>query len=278
MREFFRKNGIIVVIAALLLTAAVSIGSALIPMDPLANALGVLATPFRAIDTAVTGWGQGVYRYATEYDALRQRVAELEGQVAQMEQENREANAALRENERLRQLLELREKRTDFVFESAAVTGRTVTSWSATLTISKGTAHGVSQGDCVITETGALVGVVREAGLNWSTVSTVLDPDISLGAQVFSTGEDGILEGDLTLMTEGKCRLSYLSVQSETEKGDQVLTSGMGGIYPSGLVIGTVERVDYLPSGAERYAVLAPAADLDRLEEVFVIKDFQIVE
>ena len=267
MREFFRKNGIIVVIAALLLTAAVSIGSALIPMDPLANALGVLATPFRAIGTAVTGWGQGVYRYATEYDALRQRVAELEGQVAQMEQENREANAALRENERLRQLLELREKRADFVFESAAVTGRTVTS-----------SHGVSQGDCVITETGALVGVVREAGLNWSTVSTVLDPDISLGAQVFSTGEDGILEGDLTLMTEGKCRLSYLSVQSETEKGDQVLTSGMGGIYPSGLVIGTVERVDYLPSGAERYAVLAPAADLDRLEEVFVIKDFQIVE
>ena len=60
MREFFRKNGIIVVIAALLLTAAVSIGSALIPMDPLANALGVLATPFRAIGTAVTGWGQGL--------------------------------------------------------------------------------------------------------------------------------------------------------------------------------------------------------------------------
>ncbi len=278
MREFFRKNGIVVIIVALLLTAVVSIGSALLPVSPLANALGVLATPFRAVGTAVTSWGQGVYRYATEYGALQQRVAELELQVARMEQENRQANAALRENERLRQLLELREKRSDFVFESAAVTGRTVTSWSSTLTISKGTAHGVSEGDCVITEAGYLVGVVREAGLNWSTVATVLDPDISIGARAFPTGEDGILEGDLALMPEGKCRLSYLSAQSELEPGAEVLTSGMGGIYPSGLAIGTVETVDYTPSGAERYAVLKPSAELNRLEEVFVIKDFEIVE
>ena len=278
MREFFRKNGIVVIIVALLLTAVVSIGSALLPVSPLANALGVLATPFRAVGTAVTSWGQGVYRYATEYGALQQRVAELELQVARMEQENRQANAALRENERLRQLLELREKRSDFVFESAAVTGRTVTSWSSTLTISKGTAHGVSEGDCVITEAGYLVGVVREAGLNWSTVATVLDPDISIGARAFPTGEDGILEGDLVLMPEGKCRLSYLSAQSELEPGAEVLTSGMGGIYPSGLAIGTVETVDYTPSGAERYAVLKPSAELNRLEEVFVIKDFEIVE
>ena len=278
MREFFRKNGIVVIIVALLLTAVVSIGSALLPVSPLANALGVLATPFRAVGTAVTSWGQGVYRYATEYGALQQRVAELELQVARMEQENRQANAALRENERLRQLLELREKRSDFVFESAAVTGRTVTSWSSTLTISKGTAHGVSEGDCVITEAGYLVGVGREAGLNWSTVATVLDPDISIGARAFPTGEDGILEGDLALMPEGKCRLSYLSAQSELEPGAEVLTSGMGGIYPSGLAIGTVETVDYTPSGAERYAVLKPSAELNRLEEVFVIKDFEIVE
>ena len=278
MREFFRKNGIVVIIVALLLTAVVSIGSALLPVSPLANALGVLATPFRAVGTAVTSWGQGVYRYATEYGALQQRVAELELQVARMEQENRQANAALRENERLRQLLELREKRSDFVFESAAVTGRTVTSWSSTLTISKGTAHGVSEGDCVITEAGYLVGIVREAGLNWSTVATVLDPDISIGARAFPTGEDGILEGDLALMPEGKCRLSYLSAQSELEPGAEVLTSGMGGIYPSGLAIGTVETVDYTPSGAERYAVLKPSAELNRLEEVFVIKDFEIVE
>lgn len=278
MKDFFRKNGIVVIIAALLLTAAVSIGSALVPMTPLANLMGILATPFRAVSTAVTSWGQGVYRYATEYGALQDRVAELELQVARMEQENREATQALAENERLRALLELREKRSDFVFESATVTGRTTTSWSATLTISKGTAHGVEEGDCVITETGNLVGVIGEAGLNWSTVTTVIDPNISLGALVFRTGDDGILEGNLDLLLEGRCRLSYLTAQAELVQGDEVLTSGLGGVYPSGLVIGAVEQVYTTPSGVEQYAVLQPAADLERLEEVFVIKDFTIVE
>lgn len=278
MKDFFRKNGLMVLIAALLLTAAVSISSALLPVDPVTNLLGVAATPFRAVATAVTNWGQGVWRYATEYDELQNRVAELEQQVARMEQENREATQALEENERLRALLELREKRRDFVFESAAVTGRTTTSWASTLTISKGTAHGVAEGNCVITETGSLVGVISEAGLNWSTVTTVLDPNLSVGALIFRTGDDGILEGDLTLMAQGKCRLSYLSAQAELVSGDEVLTSGMGGKYPSGLVIGTVEQVHATPSGVEQYAVLQPAADLERLAEVFVIKSFEIVE
>lgn len=278
MKDFFQKNGIAVVIAALLLSAAVSIGSALVPMDPLSNLVGILATPFRAAATAVTSWGQGVYRYATEYDELKTRVAELELQIAEMEQENRAAEEALRENERLRALLDLREKRSDFVFESAKITGRTTTSWSSTLTISKGTAHGVEAGDCVITEAGELVGVVQEAGLNWSTVTTLLDPDSSIGAIVFRTGDDGIVEGDLTLMTQGQCRLSYLTAETELVSGDEVLTSGLGGVYPSGLMIGTVEQMYTTPSGVERYAVIQPSAELDRLEEVFVIKDFDLVE
>lgn len=278
MKDFFRKNGLMVVIAALLLTAAVSIASALMPVDPVSNLLGVLATPFRAASTAVTSWVQGVWRYATEYDDLQDRVRALERQAAELEQERREAVQALEENERLRDLLDLREKRRDFVFESAAVTGRTANSWTSTLTISKGTVHGVELGDCVVTETGGLVGVVSEAGLNWSTVTTLLDPNISVGALIFRTGDDGILTGDLTLMTQGKCRLSYLSAQAQLVSGDEVLTSGMGGKYPSGLVVGAVEQVHATPSGVEQYAVLQPAADLERLEEVFVIKDFEIVE
>lgn len=278
MKDFFRKNGLMVVIAALLVTAAISISSALLPMDPLTNLLGIVTTPFRAVATAVTNWGQGVWRYATEYDQLQERVQELELQVAQMEQADREAAQALEENERLRTLLELRERRRDFVFESAMVTGRTATSWTSTLTISKGSAHEVAEGDCVITEAGDLVGIVTQVGLNWSTVTTVLDPNLSVGAILFRTGEDGVLEGDLTLMTQGKCRLAYLSAQAELVSGDEVLTSGMGGKYPSGLVIGSVEEVHTTPSGVEQYAVLEPAADLDRLVEVFVIKDFAIVE
>ena len=79
-------------------------------------------------------------------------------------------------------------------------------------------------------------------------------------------------------MTQGACRLSYLSAQAELVSGDEVLTSGTGGLYPSGLVIGYIEGVYTDPSGLEQYAVLRPAADLDALAQVFVINDFEIIE
>jgi len=278
VKNFFQKKGFGVVVFALLLTAAVSILTSVFPMDPVRDLLGIITSPVRALTTGVAGWGAEVWNYAAEHERLQDRVEELEREVAYMQEENREARAALEENERLRDLLELREKRKDFVFESAAVTGRTANSWSATITLSKGSLHGVEAGDCVINETGALVGVIREVGTNWSSVTTLLDPDISMGAIVFRTGEDGIVEGELSLMSQQRCRLSYLNSQSALVSGDEVLTSGLGGVYPSGLVVGYVETVHATPSGVEQYAVLIPAADLPALEQVFVIKEFDIVE
>ena len=278
MRDFLRKKGFGLLIAALLLTAAVSIGSQIFRVDPVRDLLGLLGTPFRAVSTALTNWGEGVWSYAAEHEALQERVAELELELAELEQASRKASEALEENERLRELLGLREKRRDFVFESATVTGRTASSWTATLTVSKGTLHGVEEGDCVITETGALVGIISQAGTNWSTVTTLIDPDISMGAIVFRTGEDGILEGELSLMTQGRGRLSYLSADARLVSGDEVLTSGLGGVYPSGLVAGYVESLHTTPSGVEQYAVIEPAARLDELEEVFIIKEFDVVE
>ena len=278
MKQPRHRSGLAVVIAALVLTGAASIGSALIPLHPLTQIAGTIATPFRAVGSALTGWGQGIYRYAAEYDALRSRVAELEGQVAEMERENREAEQILRENQRLRGLLQLRQRRRDFVFEAANVTGRAASSWTSTLTVSKGSLHGVESGQCVVTENGALVGVVREAGPNWATVATVLDPDLAVSVRFYPGGDDGILQGDFSLLESGQTRVGYVSNEAQVQVGDEVLTSGMGGAYPSGLVAGTVASFGYTPSGTEQYAVLTPKADLDRLEEVFVIKEYNLVE
>ena len=88
----------------------------------------------------------------------------------------------------------------------------------------------------------------------------------------------GILEGDFTLMQEGCLKLGYLPDGAQLVAGDEVLTSGKGGIYPSGLVVGQVEGVFTEPSGMTRYAVIRPRVDLDSLVEVFVIKDFDIIE
>ena len=133
-------------------------------------------------------------------------------------------------------------------------------------------------GNCVITETGVLVGGVSQVGLNWSTVSTVLNTDIEMGGIVTRTYSAGILEGSFDLMSQGRLKLSYLPEDAQLVSGDEVVTSGKGDVYPSGLVVGQVEGVFTDPSGMTRYAVVLPDVKLDSLVEVFVIKDFDIVE
>ena len=280
MKDFFRRNGIWVVVAALLLTAALSLGSALFPgmTSPLSNAIGIVASPFQRGVNAFTGWVESLYDYAFRYNELQKKVDKLELQVAEMNKDARDSKDALAENARLRKLLKLAEKRSDFTYEAARVTGASSTSWESTVTLSKGTASGVHKNDAVITETGNLVGVVAEAGANWSTVITLLDPDISMGALVYRTGENAIIQGDLTLMLDGTCKLSYLDSKSNLISGDEVLTSGKGGVYPSGLVVGHVSEMAATPAGTERYAVVTPAVDYNDLVEVFVIKDFEITD
>lgn len=280
LKDFFHRNGIWVIVAALLLTAALSLGSALFPnlTSPLSNAIGIVASPFQKATSSFTGWVESLYDYAFRYQELQSKVEELELQISEMNKESREAEDAVAENARLRKLLKLAEKRSDFTYEAARVTGASSTSWESTITLSKGSSSGIEKNDTVITETGYLVGVVAELGTNWCTVITLVDPDISMGALVYRTGDNAILEGDLTLMIDGACKLSYLDSKSQLISGDEVLTSGKGGVYPSGLVVGYVGDVKTTPSGTERYAVVKPAVDLDDLVEVFVIKDFEITD
>ena len=158
------------------------------------------------------------------------------------------------------------------------MTERSVSNWASSLTLDKGTNYDIAVNDCVVDATGNLVGIVSEVGYNWCTVLTVIDTDTELGARVFRTQEVAVAEGDLALMGEGKLKLSYLSADAQLLSGDVVTTSGLGGFYPGGLVIGTVESVRTGDDGLAQYAVLAPAARLGELSEVFIIKDFDIVD
>ena len=87
-----------------------------------------------------------------------------------------------------------------------------------------------------------------------------------------------MLEGDFSLMNQGRLKLNYLPEGAQLVTGDEVLTSGRGEMFPSGLKVGQVEGVFTDPSGQTRYAVVEPAVALDNLIEVFVIKDFEITE
>lgn len=280
MKDFFRQNGILLLVIALLLSILIGTLSAFMSgeADPLSNLVTTVVTPFRSGVAAAADWLEGVYGYVFRYGELEAELKDLQAQVGKLQEEVRQGEEALRENEQLRELLDLTARRRDFTTEMVKITARSNSSWASTLTLSKGSSAGIEAGDCVITSTGVLVGVVSETGLNWSTVSTIIDTDTEIGGIVTRTYSAGVLEGDFALMNEGRLKLNYLPQEAQLVSGDEVLTSGRGDMFPSGLEVGRVEGVFTDPSGKTRYAVVQPSVKLDSLIEVFVIKDFEIAE
>ena len=244
----------------------------------LPNLTGIIAAPFRSVAASLSDTVRQWTGYLTEFDALRAENEQLRLQIAQMEETVRQAEADRDENVRLRELTGLRQQRRDLRWESARVLVQDVSNWSSLLTVNKGTSHGVEKGDCVVTEAGYLVGVVTEAGLNWSTVRTILDSETSIGALVFRTGGTAVAQGSFDLMGEGRLALDYLGSEPDVVAGDLIVTSGLAGYYPSQLVIGYVQEVRASDNGLAQYAVIAPQADLSALTQVFVVTDFDIVD
>lgn len=274
MKRFFHNNGLLLIIIAVLLAALLGIGAFFLGGSPLTNLAEILTTPFRAASSAVAEWAQDRYDRAFRYDQMEQANEELRQRLAELEGLEREYQDAIREKERLEDLLGLAEERPELTYEDAQVTRRATSNWESNLTIDRGSEDGVAVDDCVIDQYGNLVGVVTETGSGWALVATVLDPGVELGGQIARTGDDAILEGDFTLMLEGKLKLSYLPEEAQLVSGDQVTTSGLGEIFPAGLLVGRVAGVFTEADGVSRYAQIEPAADLDSVRYVYVITDF----
>ncbi len=278
MKDFFRNNGILILIIAILLTAIFAVCSAILGMSPITNLLGVLASPFRAGANAIAAWTEDQYSYAFRYQELLEENELLRAQLAELQDQILAAQDSNRQNELLRSLLGLAEQKPDLEFQEASVTTRAVSNWNFTLTVNQGSAHGVKEGACVVDQYGNLVGIVSKVGLNWAEVATIVDPSIEVGARLPRTDDEAVLEGDFSLMLQRRVKLSYLPENTLPISGDRITTSGLGGRYPADLLIGTVESIHTEVNGLTQYAVIAPAADLEHVRYVFVIKGFDAVE
>lgn len=274
MKRFFRDNGFLIIIAALLLAGLLAVGASIFGANPLANLGEIIATPFRNLSASVTEWTRARYDRAFRYDELLAENDALKQHIADLEEAARAGEDAVREVERLQDLLKLAKERPELVYQDAKVTRRDSSNWDSDLTLNVGTREDVAVNDCVIDRYGNLVGVVIEVGYNWSLVATVLDPDVEFGARVARVDEDAVLEGDFSLMLQGELKLTYLPVDTRLVSGDQVTTSGLGEVFPEGLMVGTVRSLYTEADGLSRSAVVVPAADLADIRYVYVITDF----
>ena len=280
MKEYVKKYGIrigviVLAAAALILVGAATRGG---QIGFVQNATGVLSAPLQKVLSSTVNWFDSIYGYLYKYDSLMAENESLRAQLADAQQSARDGIEASEENTRLRQLLYLREKHTDYILESAKVVLWSSSNWSSSFTISKGRTSGIELNDPVVTEYGALVGQVTELGETWATVSTLIDVDMSVGAFVGATGSSGMVIGEYALMKNKVAKLTFLADGAQIFVGDEVLTSGSGGAFPAGLVIGTITNVQTEAGGQIEYGIVQPQCELDSLVQVFIIKDFAVVE
>ncbi len=194
----------------------------------------------------------------------------LRNEVAQLRAQNVMANEYAAENIRLRELLGYKHAATQFDLLPACVIGREAGTWSSMLVINQGTQSGVHENMAVVTELG-LVGHVTEAGLNSSKVQLILDPRSSVGTLVQrpESRVTGIVEGDMENPTMP--RMVSIPKTADVVENDIIVTSGFGGVYPKGLVVGRVQLIKNEEGGLLKYAVLEPAVNFQKLEDVAVI-------
>ena len=280
MKDYLKKYGIRVAIIVLSVALIIVLSTAARggQISLFHNVSGVLISPVQKVVSSAVNWFDTIYGYLYKYDSLLAENESLRSQLAEAQQSARDGIAASEENTRLRQLLNLREKHSDYVFESCKVVLWSSSNWSHSFTISKGSSSGIEQGDPVVTEYGAVVGQITELGENWATVSTIIDVDMSVGAFVGDTGTSGIVMGEFAFMKNRQAKLTFLADGAHIYVGDEVLTSGNGGAFPQGLVIGTITAVQTEAGGQIEYGVVEPQVEFDSLVQVFVIKDFEVVE
>lgn len=283
MKEYIKKYGMRVGLALAIAVLIIVLGTALLGgrAGLAANVAGGVSSPVgRAVEAAVQ-WVEDLYGYIYKYDQLVAENNSLRAQLAEAKQQAVNAEEYEQENSQLRELLNFAQKHTDFVYEPAKVTDWSSSNWSSSFTISKGSSNSTTEievGDCVVTEYGALVGQVIEVGDSWSTVRTIIDASIDVGALVGEAEAVGMCIGDFALMQEGHLKLTYLSERAQLVEGDVVLTSGKGTYIPQGLIIGYIHSVLSEANGQTLYGVVEPACDLESLTQVFIITDFQIQE
>ncbi|MBR6013359.1 MAG: rod shape-determining protein MreC [Selenomonadaceae bacterium] len=205
-----------------------------------------------------------------EIQTLHEQNKNLRQEVELLRAQNLTAAEFASENQRLRALLGYKQVAVQFDLVAASVIGRQADTWSSVVVINRGTLDGVADNMAVVTELG-LVGHVIEASLNSSKVQLILDPRSSVGTLIQrpESRVAGIVEGYIN--NPHQPRMVNIPKNSDVKVDDVVVTSGFGGVYPKGIIVGKIKEIHNEEGGLLKYGVMEPSVNFEKLEDVAVI-------
>lgn len=221
---------------------------------PLQSGVSRAVSPFRS-----------AFQFVTSIGALSSRNQTLKEENQKLKTEVVSLRMMEKENKRLRRLVGFKEK-TGFTTVPAHVIGKSSSDWQAVIVLDKGRDDGVKKNMAVVVDAG-LVGQVIDSSAKACRVQLITDQKSGVGIQIVSTSETGVLQGEIS----GQLRINYVSKDAKLKKGDQAVTSGLGGIFPKGIYVGKVKKVRQRPYGLFKEVEVESPVEFARLEEVLVV-------
>ena len=236
--------------------------------------LSVVLTPFQQLTASISSGVASVWEKYTSIDDIIAQNEQLETENAELRQQMVDYDRIKAENEAYKALAKIQTTNAEMTYVSAFVIGRDPLDEFWGFTIDKGTADGVAVNNAIISDKGYLLGMVVEVDTTSCKVMTILHPSFNAAGVVSRTRENGIITGSADYASDGLCALTNLERSTETQMGDQIITTGLGGVFPPDLLVGTVQEVVPEVSGKSSVAVIKPGADPRTAKHVFIITDY----
>lgn len=276
MNKFYSSKTFKILIAVLVvlilgISAAAFLNSGSSPAN---SGLGVILEP---IQRASSFLAEGLSNFSINFKSsatLQKKIEEKDKEIAELQSQLVDLEKMKDQNQLYREFLELKEENPDYKFTEAAVVGRDAANPFSALVLNCGTMDDVSVNDPVIYGK-YLVGVVTSVSLSQCTIKTILNPEVNVSAYEIRTRDLGFVSGSAELYKDSLCQMPGLPDTTAISPGGVVCTSGVGGIYPRDLIIGTVTDVSDSSTDISATATIKPEVDFKTLTDVFVITDFE---
>ena len=266
MRDFLSTKSAKILIATLAVILVIAILGA--TGNPwVSSAFSFITNGLSSVTANLTEGGKDYEALKTENEKLKKDIADLRTQLV-------DYYDVKSENSRLWKYYKLKKSNPDYEILPASVIRRDTNEAFYSFTIDAGSTSGISVQDPVITENG-VIGFVNSVNATSSKVTTILSPDLQAGAVDKKTGESGVVSGSAILGDENKTAFSKIDANAKVKKGDIIVTSGIGGVYPADLVLGEVTDIRYDDYDAAKYAVIKPYEDIKAVTDVVVLTDFK---
>lgn len=236
--------------------------------------LSVVLTPLQKVTSALSGGAASVWEKYTSIDDVMDRNEQLEAENAELRQQMVDYDRIKAENDAYKALARIQDTNSEASYVSAFVIGRDPLDEFGGFTLDQGSTDGVAVNDAIISDRGYLLGVVVEVDATSCKVMTTLHPSFNAAGVISRTRENGIITGSADYAADGQCVLTNLDRATEARKGDQVITTGLGGVFPANLLVGTVQEVVPEQSGKSSSAVILPGADPRTVKHVFIITEY----